>query len=80
MAVTKEEKLGVVATKDSPKIIKESHSSPAKANVKVTAIRAMTAEEEGRLTVAIDALLAYWAQRHIGRHIRGKYYVQSDGH
>ena len=60
--------------------MKESRPTPAKANVKAVAVRAMTEEDERRFTAAIDALLARWAQRHVGRHKVGEQHVQQDQH
>jgi hypothetical protein len=52
-----------------------------KSHVTVVAIRAMTEEEDRRFMAAIDALLARWAQRHIGgRHTLGDIHVQQNRH
>ena len=59
--------------------MKEKRTPPGKVSVKVTAIRAMTEEEERRFTAAIDALLAHWARRQDSRLRRGDHHVQQDG-
>jgi hypothetical protein len=62
------------------KKMKERKPRSANLKVKVSAMRAMTEDEERRFTAAIDALLAHWAERLVSRNVRGENHVRKDRH